>query len=75
VFLVVVEEVSLSVLSMNSESFLPRRVMSWLMEQFVDFSSSLSWCLMVDQHFFRMCQLYVLGCILAISVAMGAFPS
>jgi len=54
-FLVVVEEVSLSVLYMNSGSFLPHMVMSWLTEQFVDFSSFLSWCLLVYLHFFAMC--------------------
>jgi len=54
-FLVVVEEVSVSVLSMNSESFLPHMVMSWLVKQFVDFSVSLSWCLLVYLHFFRIC--------------------
>jgi len=53
--LVAVEMVLLSVLSMNSESFLPCVVMSWLIEQFVDFSGTLSWYLLVYLHLFRMC--------------------
>ena len=53
--LVAVELVLLSVLSMNSESFLPHMVMSWLTEQFVDFSGSLSCCLLVFLHFFWVC--------------------
>jgi len=53
--LVAAEVVLLSALSMNSESFLPHVVMSWLTEKFVDFSGSLSWCLLVYLHFFRMC--------------------
>jgi len=60
---VAVEVVLLSVLSMNSESFLPYMVMSWLTEKFVDFSGS--WCLLVYLHFFRLCLLHVLWCILA----------
>jgi len=52
---VVVEEVSVSVLSMNSVSFLPHMVMSWLVKQFVDFSVSLSSCLLVYLHWFRVC--------------------
>jgi len=53
--LVAVEVVLLSALSMNSESFLPYMVMSWLTEQFLDVSGSLSWYLLVYLHFFRMC--------------------
>jgi len=52
---VAAEVVLLSVLSMNSESSLPYMVMSWLTEKFVDFSGSLSWCLLIYLHFFRMC--------------------
>jgi len=50
---VAVEVVLLSHLSMSSESFLAYMVMSWIIEQFVNFSSSLSWCLLVYLHFFR----------------------
>jgi len=53
--LVAVEVVLLSVLSMNSESFLLYIVMIWLTEKFVD--SSGSWCLLVYLHF-RMCLLH-----------------
>jgi len=59
------EVVLLSILSMNSEFFLPYVVMSWLTQKFVDFSGSLSWCLPVYLHFFRMCLLQVLWSILA----------
>ena len=63
--LVAVEVVFLSVLSMNFESFIPYMVMSWFTEIFLGFAGSLSWCLLVDLHFFRMCSLHVIGCILA----------
>jgi len=52
---VAVEVELLSALSMNSESFVPPMVTSQLTEKFVDFSGSLSWCLLVYLHFFRMC--------------------
>jgi len=58
-----VEVVLPSVLSMNPESFLLYMVMSWLTEKSVDFSAS--WCLLVYLHFFRMCLLHVLWCVLA----------
>ena len=53
--LLAAEVVLLIVLSMNSESFLPYMVVSWLTEKFVNFSSSLPWCLLIYLHFFRMC--------------------
>jgi len=64
-FLLAVEEAFLSVLSMNFEYFLPSMVMSWLTEQFVDFSNSLSRCLLAYLQLFRMCLLHVLWCVLA----------
>ena len=61
--LVTVGVVPPSVLSMNSGSFLPYVVMSWVTEMFVNFSGS--WCLLVYLHFFRMCLLHVLWGVLA----------